>query len=115
MGNLLVFRKVERNNGQLCVQIQVENHSELLRSFKLHEVLAVQANSVTPAAKVIPMGDGYDHHWKLSIGPGQSATLSYNIAADGVSSERAGGRGPGCRDSHRGQGDLADGKIRPKK
>ena len=72
MGNLLVFRKVERNNGQLCVKIQVENHSEQLRSFKLHEVLAVQADSVSPAAKVIPMGDGYDYHWKLSIAPGQS-------------------------------------------
>ncbi len=72
MGNLLVFRKVERNNGQLCVKILVENHSEQLRSFKLHEVLAVQADSVSPAAKVIPLGDGYDYHWKLSIAPGQS-------------------------------------------
>jgi hypothetical protein len=85
MGNLLVLRKVERNNGQLCVKIQVENHSEIVRSFKLHEVLAVQADSVTPNAKVIPLGDGYDYHWKLSIGPGQATTLSYSIAADGVS------------------------------
>jgi len=85
MGNLLVFRRVERNNGQLCVKIQVENHSEQVRSFKLHEVLAVQADSVSPAAKVIALGDGYDYHWKLSVGPGESTFLSYSIAADGVS------------------------------
>ena len=84
MGNLLVFRKVERNNGQLCVKIQVENHSEQLRSFKLHEVLAVQADAVSPVAKIIPMGDGYDYHWKLSIAPGQATTLSYSITAEGV-------------------------------
>jgi hypothetical protein len=75
----------ERNNGQLCVKILVENHSELVRSFKLHEVLAVQADSVQPDAKVTPLGDGYDYHWKLSVGPGQDTTLSYSIAADGVS------------------------------
>jgi DNA topoisomerase-6 subunit B len=48
-------------------------------------VLAVQAESVSPVAKIIPMGDGYDYHWKLSIGPGQSTTLSYSITAEGVS------------------------------
>jgi DNA topoisomerase-6 subunit B len=84
MGNLLVFREVERNNGQLYIKIKVENHSEQLRSFKLHEVLAVQAEAVSPVAKIIPMGDGYDYHWKLSIGPGQATTLSYSITAEGV-------------------------------
>ncbi len=84
MGNLLVFRTVERNNGQLCVKILVENHSEQLRSFKLHEVLAVQADSVLPAAKVISLGDSYDYHWKLAIAPGQATTLCYCITAEGV-------------------------------
>ncbi len=84
MGNLLVLRKVQRNNGQLCVKILIENHSEHLRSFKLHEVLAAQAESVSPAAKVISLGDGYDYHWKLAIAPGQAATLSYRVTAEGV-------------------------------
>ena len=84
MGNLLVSRKVERSNGHLSVKILVENHSDLLRSFKLHEVLAVQADGVTPEARVISMADGYDYHWKLSIAPGKSAALSYSIASDGV-------------------------------
>ena len=84
MGNLLVFRKVERSDGLLNVKILLENHSEHLQSFRLHEVLAAQAESVTPAAKVAPLGDGYDYHWKLSIAPGQSAALSYSITAEGA-------------------------------
>jgi len=84
MGNLLVFRQVERNNGLLSVKILIENHSEVLRSFKLHEVLAVQAESVSPAAKVVSLGEGYDYHWKIAIAPGQAATLSYSITAEGV-------------------------------
>ena len=43
-----------------------------------------EAVSVSPAAKVIPLGDDYDHHWKLSIGPGESTTLSYSIHPDGA-------------------------------
>jgi len=84
MGNLLVFRKVERNDGHLSVRILVENHSDLMRSFKLHEVLAKEADSVTPEARVISMGEGYDYHWKLSLAPGQKALISYSISSDGV-------------------------------
>jgi DNA topoisomerase-6 subunit B len=85
MGNLLVFRRVERNNGLLSIKILVENHSEQARSFKLHEVLAAPATFVSPEPKIVSIGDGYDYHWKLSIAPGQSLSLSYRIAADGVS------------------------------
>jgi DNA topoisomerase-6 subunit B len=84
MGNLLVFRSVEKNDGLLRVSIRVENHSDLVRSFKLHEVLAVQAEEVSPEAKVIPLGDAYDYHWKLSLPAGQSIFLNYRVAADGV-------------------------------
>jgi len=31
------------------------------------------------------MGDVYDYHWKLSIGPGESATLCYSVRSDGAS------------------------------
>ena len=83
MGNLLVFRRLEQQNGHLAVRIMVENHSDLVRSFQLHEVLAEEAVAVSPVARVIPMGDGYDHHWKLSIGPGESTILSYTVHSDG--------------------------------
>ena len=40
----------------MTVRIMVENHSDLVRSFKLHEVLAEEAVAVSPAAKVISTG-----------------------------------------------------------
>jgi DNA topoisomerase-6 subunit B len=83
MGNLLVFRHQEPQNGHLAVRIMVENYSDLVRSFQLHEVLAEEAVAVSPIAKVIPLGDGYDHHWKISVGPGESAILSYTVHSDG--------------------------------
>ena len=83
MGNLLIFRRMEQQDGHMTVRIMVENHSDLVRSFKLHEVLAEEAVAVSPAAKVIPMGDDYDHHWKLSVGPGESTILSYSVHLDG--------------------------------
>jgi DNA topoisomerase-6 subunit B len=83
MGNLLVFRRMEQQDGHMTVRIMVENHSDLVRSFKLHEVLAEEAVAVSPDCKVIPMGDGYDHHWKLSVGPGESTILSYSVHLDG--------------------------------
>ena len=85
MGNLLVFRRIEQHNGQLAVKIIVENHSDLIRAFKLHEVLKQEAVSVSPAAKITPVGDDYDHHWKISVGPGECTTLFYSIRPDGAS------------------------------
>jgi DNA topoisomerase-6 subunit B len=85
MGNLLVFRRIEQHNGQLAVKIIVENHSDLIRTFKLHEVLKQEAVCVSPAAKIAPVGDDYDHHWKISIVPGECTTLIYSIRPDGAS------------------------------
>lgn len=82
MGNLLVHRRVEQQNGLTAVRIDVENYSELVRSFKLHEVLRQQAVSVSPEPKVVPLGDGYDYHWKLNLGPGEKASLAYSVRSD---------------------------------
>jgi DNA topoisomerase-6 subunit B len=84
MGNLLVFKEALRSDGLLCVRVRLENHSDLNRQFKLHEVLGVRAEAATPEPKVVPMGDGYDYQWKISLAPGQSAELRYNIASEGV-------------------------------
>ena len=83
MGNLLIHRHVEQKNGHLAVKIDVENHSDLVRAFRIHEVLKQEALSVTPAAKVVPLGDGYDHLWKLSLGPGEKDSLCYSLRSDG--------------------------------
>jgi DNA topoisomerase-6 subunit B len=85
MGNLMVRRMVEQKNGQAFVKIVIENHSEVLRTFKLHETIGQEASEVSPAARAIPMGDGFDYHWKLSLGPGQSTDLSYKVRAEGLS------------------------------
>jgi len=82
MGNLLVRRSAVQENGQTLVELRVENHTEATRSFKLHELLPEEALSVTPAAKAMPIGDGYDYHWKLMVGPGETALLSYTVRTD---------------------------------
>jgi DNA topoisomerase-6 subunit B len=82
MGNLLVRRSSVQENGQTLVELRVENHTEATRSFKLHELLPEEALSVTPAAKAMPIGDGYDYHWKLMVGPGETALLSYTVRTD---------------------------------
>ena len=85
MGNLLVNRHVEQKNGHTAVRIDVENHSDLNRAFKLHEVLLQEALTVSPAAKIVPLGNGYDYHWKLSLGPGESTSLSYSVPTESLS------------------------------
>jgi DNA topoisomerase-6 subunit B len=85
MGNLMVRRMVEQKNSLTSVKIAVENHSEVARTFKLHETLPQEASDVSPAARAIPIGDGFDYHWKLSLGPGQTADLSYKVRSEGLS------------------------------
>ncbi len=84
MGNLLVHRHVEQQDGMTAVRIEVENHSDLARAFKLHEVLSQEASSTIPAAKMVPLGDGYDYYWKLSLGPGEKTSLFYSIRSEGA-------------------------------
>ncbi|VVB69695.1 Type 2 DNA topoisomerase 6 subunit B [uncultured archaeon] len=85
MGNLLVHRHTSQENGLTKVKIEAENYGDLVRAFKLHEVLKQEAVSVLPDAKVVPLGDGYDYQWKLSLGPGERASLSYSLPSDGAS------------------------------
>ncbi len=85
MGNLLVNRHVEQKNGHTAVRIDVKNHSDLNRAFKLHEVLLQEALAVSPAAKIVPLGNGYDYHWKLSLGPGECTSLSYSVPTESLS------------------------------
>lgn len=85
MGNLLIKRIVEQENGVARIRIDVENYSDLVRSFKLHEVISQEASAVSPAAKAMPIGEGYDYHWKLSLKPGESISLSYTVRFEGTS------------------------------
>jgi DNA topoisomerase VI subunit B len=81
MGNVLVKRSIQGENGHTTVQISVENHSDVARSFKLHELLPEEAISISPPARAVPVGDGYDYHWKLSLAPGQAASIIYQVGS----------------------------------
>ncbi len=84
MGNLLVHRRMEQQDGLISVCIEVENHSDLVRSFKLHEVLPQEASSIDPDARMVPLGDGYDYYWKLALGPGEKKSLCYSVKSAGT-------------------------------
>jgi DNA topoisomerase VI subunit B len=84
MGNILIKRSFKQENGLTWVTLHVENNSEVIRSFKIHDVLTCEASSVAPVAKAVPIGNGYDYHWKLSLGPGERTNLSYRVRSEGV-------------------------------
>lgn len=83
MGNVSVRRIIEKENGSTLVKIAVENHSEASRTFKLHDLIPQEASDVSPVAKAIPIGNGYDYHWKLSLAPGEVASLRYKVRSEG--------------------------------
>ncbi len=83
MGNVSVRRIIEIENGLTVVRIAVENHGEASRTFKLHDLIPQEASDVSPIAKAIPIGNGYDYHWRLSLAPGEEASLSYKVRSEG--------------------------------
>jgi len=84
MGNLSVKRQLEPNNGQTVVTLKVANYGDKARSFSLHETVSVEASGIEPSARVIPLGDGYDHLWKISLKPGEKAKLRYIVPSEGT-------------------------------
>ena len=83
MGNVSVRRTIEKENGLMVVRIVVENHGEAARTFKLHDLIPQEASDVSPTAKAIPIGNGYDYHWRLSLAPGEVVSLSYKVRSEG--------------------------------
>ncbi len=85
MGNLMVRRTFSRENGQTFVKLVVANYTDAACKFKLHETVSVEADLIEPSARVTPLGDGYDHLWKISLKSGERTTLSYVVPTDGTS------------------------------
>jgi DNA topoisomerase-6 subunit B len=85
MGNLLVKRSIVSENGEAFVTLHVANYGDSACAFKLHETVSVEARSTEPPARVIPLGDGYDHLWKVSLRPGERQSISYTVPSEGVS------------------------------
>jgi DNA topoisomerase-6 subunit B len=85
MGNLSVRRIIATENGKTQVTLEISNHGELKRSFRLHEMISQEASDISPAAKKATLGDGYDYHWKLSLKPGEKTVLCYTIRTEELS------------------------------
>ena len=85
MGNLLVKRSIASENGEAFVTLEVANYGDAARAFKLHETVSVEAGSIEPAARVIALGDGYDHLWKVTLRPGERQMIRYTVPSEGVS------------------------------
>ncbi|MDD1741882.1 MAG: DNA topoisomerase VI subunit B, partial [Methanotrichaceae archaeon] len=79
MGNLFVKRLYDQKDGFVSVKINLENHGEIIRSFKLHEVLSQEPYSVSLETKSMPIGDNYDCFWKISLKPGEGQQISYDV------------------------------------
>jgi DNA topoisomerase-6 subunit B len=85
MGNLLVKRSIVSENGDSFVTLEVANYSDAAKDFKLHETVSVEAKATEPAARVIALGDGYDHLWKVTLRPGERQKIRYTVPSEGVS------------------------------
>ncbi len=79
MGNILVKRDLLHEDGLIKVRIDIENNTSAQKSFKLHEILPVEAMDVNPPAIKVSMADGYDYQWKISIRAGERISLMYTI------------------------------------
>ncbi|AKB81792.1 DNA topoisomerase VI subunit B [Methanosarcina barkeri 3] len=80
MGNLLVHRKVKRNeDGTADVVIKVKNFGTSAYAFRVHEMLPWTILGAKPEPKVVTMGNDYDYVWDISATVGSSKVLSYRI------------------------------------
>jgi DNA topoisomerase-6 subunit B len=80
MGNLLVHRKVRKNeDGTADVMIKVKNYGSSSYSFKVHEMLPWTITGAKPEPKVVSLGRDYDYIWDISASVGSSKLLSYRL------------------------------------
>ncbi|PAV12088.1 DNA topoisomerase VI subunit B [Methanosarcina spelaei] len=80
MGNLLVHRKVKRNeDGTADVVIKVKNFGTSAHAFRVHEMLPWTILGAKPEPKVVTLGNDYDYVWDISAAVGSSKVLSYRI------------------------------------
>ncbi|MGP8321549.1 MAG: DNA topoisomerase VI subunit B [Methanosarcinaceae archaeon] len=80
MGNLLVSRKIRRNeSGEADVSIKVKNFSTKSVEFNLHEMIPFKAENMVPEPKVIAMGNDYDYVWKMKLSSGDSKAVTYSL------------------------------------
>ncbi len=80
MGNVLVHRKVKRNEDETAdVVIKVKNFGTSACAFRIHEMLPWTISRAKPEPKVVTLGNDYDYVWDISSAVGSSKVLSYRI------------------------------------
>mgnify|MGYP001206800167 CR=1 FL=1 len=80
MGNVLVHRKVKRNEDETAdVVIKVKNFGNSACTFRIHEMLPWTISRAKPEPKVVTLGNDYDYVWDISSAVGSSKVLSYRI------------------------------------
>mgnify|MGYP000855905817 FL=1 len=80
MGNVLVHRKVKRNEDETAdVVIKVKNFGTSACAFRIHEMLPWAISRAKPEPKVVTLGNDYDYVWDISSAVGSSKVLSYRI------------------------------------
>ena len=82
MGNVLVRKTTEQNDTACTVIIRLNNFSETLKEFKLHEVSAVEIEDSTPKPKVSSFDGQFDNMWKVSIKPNSEKKVRYTIESE---------------------------------
>lgn len=80
MGNLLVHRKVKKNeDGTADIAIKVKNFGTSSYAFRVHEMLPWKISGAKPEPKIVTLGNDYDYIWDISAAVGSSKVLSYRI------------------------------------
>lgn len=79
MGNLLVNRSIRRNENGFDVEIRIENHTEIVHSFKVHDLIPYEIESAEPSPRRATIGDRFDYLWDVSLRPGERTSLRYVI------------------------------------
>src|SRR5674476_901866 len=82
MGNVLVRKTTEQNDTACTVIIRLNNFSETLKEFKLHEVSVVEIEDSTPKPKVSSFDGQFDNMWKVSIKPNSEKKVRYTIKSE---------------------------------
>ncbi len=82
MGNVLVKKTTELNDTACRVTIRINNFSESLKEFKLHEVSAVEVEDSTPKPKVSSFDGQFDNMWKVSIKPNSEKKVRYSVKSE---------------------------------
>jgi DNA topoisomerase VI subunit B len=82
MGNVLVKKTAEQNDAACTVTIRINNFSESLKEFKLHEVSTIEIEDSTPKPKVSSFDGQFDNMWKVSIKPNSEKKVRYTVKSE---------------------------------